>query len=481
MGSATSIAPTAKQQAGAWNASFEEWQPGAGHTILRAYSDAVNRRLLGRWLPASTGRILKTDLFDEAVGTGLVGFLLERAAHVSGIDVAPSVVAAAREAHPQLDAVPADVRALPFPDGAFDVVVSTSTLDHFDSEAEIEQALQELSRVLRPGGSLIVSLDNASNPLVALRNALPHRLLRRAGLVPYPTGRTCGLNELCRLVERAGLEVEDTDAIMHVPRLVVRAAGPSVAGNPARMDGLVSRLVEVEPPLQIPLRTVTGQFVAVRATRPAERGARRRESPEPAPRSHGRLAGGPRALAMRILGRSVYRRLEWLEVPLRPPFPEVEPLVPLDTGFLGAADVEELVALRPKLDHAAVRTRFARGDRCFGARHDGQLVANVWVATGTAPIDYLGLAVTLGRGVAYRYDLWVDPRARGLRVAPAIGSRLSRLLANEGITCAATAVLHENRAAMSNAHRIGYRPAGVVGWVGVGPVRRAFRRVPRRA
>src|SRR5204863_8026948 len=66
-----------------------------------------------------------------------------------------------------------DVRALPFADGSFDVVVSTSTLDHFQARADIDTALRELHRVLASDGLAVVTLDNPWNPLVALRNALP--------------------------------------------------------------------------------------------------------------------------------------------------------------------------------------------------------------------------------------------------------------------------------------------------------------------
>jgi hypothetical protein len=41
------------------------------HRFLRAYGDEVNRLLLERWLPKSADRVLKTDLFEEAVGDGL--------------------------------------------------------------------------------------------------------------------------------------------------------------------------------------------------------------------------------------------------------------------------------------------------------------------------------------------------------------------------------------------------------------------------
>ncbi len=47
-----------------------------------------------------------------------------------------------------------DARALPFADGAFDIVVSGLTLHNIGRRQERAQALAELARVLRPGGYL---------------------------------------------------------------------------------------------------------------------------------------------------------------------------------------------------------------------------------------------------------------------------------------------------------------------------------------
>lgn len=47
----------------------------------------------------------------------------------------------------------------------FDLVVSTSTLDHFTCREDLVTSLEEISRVLRPGGLLILTLDNPLNLL----------------------------------------------------------------------------------------------------------------------------------------------------------------------------------------------------------------------------------------------------------------------------------------------------------------------------
>src|SRR5574341_1753589 len=104
---------------------------------------------------------------------------------VFGIDLSLLTVRAAKLRHHGLKATGADVRHLPFADGVFDVIVSNSTLDHFESSDEIISSLQELHRVLRTGGQLLLTLDNLANPLISLRNVLPFGLLNRLNIVPY--------------------------------------------------------------------------------------------------------------------------------------------------------------------------------------------------------------------------------------------------------------------------------------------------------
>ncbi len=149
-----------------WDEIAGEWRSVGEERSWRMVSDAVNAKLLTRWLtPDPAGSVLKTDLFDEAFGHGLMPPLVARARTIYGIDVAGAVVAAAHHREPQIRGGRADVRKLPFGDGAFDAVVSISTLDHFHDHSDIAVAI---------GAELI----KTGAPARSERNAKYNQLLR---------------------------------------------------------------------------------------------------------------------------------------------------------------------------------------------------------------------------------------------------------------------------------------------------------------
>ncbi len=89
------------------------------------------------------------------------------ASQVAGVDIAPAIVDAARSTVPvNCHLQVADVRSLPFDDGAFDLVVCFEVIEHVE---EHDRVLGELSRVLAADGALVVSSPNrdvypAGNP-----------------------------------------------------------------------------------------------------------------------------------------------------------------------------------------------------------------------------------------------------------------------------------------------------------------------------
>jgi SAM-dependent methyltransferase len=251
-----------------WDKISREWAQNHPHRLWRTHSDAVNSRFLIRWLPSEkVDRLLKTDLFDELVSEGIYPLLARRAKDVFCIDT--SLFA--------LDTVPgwpagprkigADVRSLPFANSAFDVIVSNSTLDHFRSLDEIAASLQELHRVLRSGGHLILTLDNLANPLIFLRNLLPFSLLNKLGIVPYYVGITLRPNQLKNLLERTGFEIIEIDATLHCLRVLAVSASDWIEKRfgPEGQGRFLGLLLAFESLSHWPTRFVTGNFTAVKA------------------------------------------------------------------------------------------------------------------------------------------------------------------------------------------------------------------------
>jgi SAM-dependent methyltransferase len=250
-----------------WDAIADEWEFDGQERAWRMVSDAVNARMLRHWLtPVRDGRVLKTDLFDEVVGSGLVPWLSSGFSHVSGIDISTAVVDVARARFPRLDCETADVRDLPFDDESFDAVVSNSTLDHFPTAADIAVAIGELHRVLRRGGSLVVTLDNPLNPVVALRNALPPRVRAATGMVPFAVGATLGPRKLRALLDRTGFDVIRMSAVSHSPRVFVVLVGHLFDGRSVTTKRRYVRAWSVfEGLAALPTRYLTGYFVAAHA------------------------------------------------------------------------------------------------------------------------------------------------------------------------------------------------------------------------
>ena len=134
-------------------------------TVLLSYGQdrSWKRRLVGM-VPAPSG----ARVLDLATGTGDIAYLFHSAgARVVGLDLTPRMIELARAKQPD-GARPAflvgDMIALPFPSGAFDLVTTGYCLRNVP---DLSAALDEIARVLRPGGRLLsLDFDRPSNSLV---------------------------------------------------------------------------------------------------------------------------------------------------------------------------------------------------------------------------------------------------------------------------------------------------------------------------
>ncbi len=163
------------------------------------------------------------EVLEVAVGTGRNLPFYPKEVRLTGVELSPAMLEVAqarvRELGVETDLVVGDAQALPFPDEAFDTVVMTLSLCTIPDDRE---ALAEASRVLRPGGRLLL-LEHVRSPV------LPVRAVQR---VLDPLFVRLGADHLLREpldhLEDVGLEVErlERSKLGIVERLSARKPEP---------------------------------------------------------------------------------------------------------------------------------------------------------------------------------------------------------------------------------------------------------------
>jgi SAM-dependent methyltransferase len=198
-----------------WARVGERFPDLAGAASTRYYSDN-ERRLFTEHFPSLEGlRMLKTDLWDEAKNTRILAWAGCQGVRAYGIDISEPTVIQARAAFDAgpgaLLAAVGDVRDLPFRDASFDAIYSMGTIEHFD---ETERAVQEMARVLKPGGRAIVGVPNRYDPFL---RPLFATLLQAVGLYGYGYEKSYSRRALRQMLQNAGLDVVAETAILFIP------------------------------------------------------------------------------------------------------------------------------------------------------------------------------------------------------------------------------------------------------------------------
>lgn len=171
---------------------FQRFEEGLKHLNLEA-----GMRVLDVWCRTGNASRYIREAFPEA--------------HYAGLELAEGLLWQARQKYPQRDFVHGTIVHLPFANASFERVVSLETLEHVPNPL---QFLEEIHRVLQPGGRLVLSTPPATAEWMT---ALVDRLGMNHGEGPR---RFLASKEVKRMLAQAGFRL-----LLHRGTLLI-PAGP---------------------------------------------------------------------------------------------------------------------------------------------------------------------------------------------------------------------------------------------------------------
>jgi len=180
-----------------WDQSARAWIHSMGERGDWGREHVLDPVMLSRITGHHFGRAL-----DVGCGEGRFCRMLKAAGVTTiGIDPTQALVEQARRRDPSGDYRFGKAENLQFEAGSFDLIVSYLTLIDI---ADFKTAIREMSRVLKPGGSLLIanltSFTSACAPQGWIKDERGHRL-------HYPVDRY--LDEFSNWVEWAGIRIEN--------------------------------------------------------------------------------------------------------------------------------------------------------------------------------------------------------------------------------------------------------------------------------
>lgn len=132
------------------------------------------------------------------------------------------------------------VTALPYLESSFDHALCLDVLEHLSFDDQ-ERALAELFRVVKPGGTLLVTVPNLAHLQSRVHFALLGRLIRTASPAKHPGDRP--IAEYLDLARRAGFRLEARRGIFPTVPVLTRA----IRRFPARLEPLHRALTWLLP------------------------------------------------------------------------------------------------------------------------------------------------------------------------------------------------------------------------------------------
>ena len=224
-------------------------------------------------------------VLDLGAGYGRVGSALEAmnpSAEIVSLEINPELVLRGVESAKSLNFTYGDVKEIPFPDQSFDAVSAVNVFHEVASSNELgtrleefDQAINEVSRVLRLGGQLIMfdgamPLEGNSAVLVRSHTARAEALLRKFAseytarkpdiIFDYPGYAVTDVSTLATLLTKFDYLVEDEPWEGERKQLYPFATIPEITNAMARNDLLTTSVTHPTPDVRPGLKALLENY-----------------------------------------------------------------------------------------------------------------------------------------------------------------------------------------------------------------------------
>ena len=234
-----------------WNDLYSRDTPVLEEVSFRQRRDCTVAQVVSHCAPGA-------KVLDLGCGTGPVLVeLARRGFECTGMDYSPDMLDFARQRMREAGfddsrIQQGDCRKIPFADSSFDAVVCLGVISYVEN---YEVVLEQMRRVLKPGGLLVVSFRNKFNPVmsdpVALGKRVIKRLIGRRDPEAYAIGQFLDHRVFLEKVRPLGFELLEFRGIGFGP---FRVAGRSLLAEPAA--------VKFSNGFDTTVRAVRGNFIA---------------------------------------------------------------------------------------------------------------------------------------------------------------------------------------------------------------------------
>lgn len=159
---------------------------------------------------AFLGNLKKAKILEVCCGQGGTAAYLEPSADFTGVELSSEAVALAQSTFPHFKFLQGDATALPFPDGNFSHLVAKEAIEHLLDQPK---AVAEWFRVLKPGGTLVLTTPNRDSLHLRMNRALGHPDFKCS----YDHTHELTFSECLGLLTEAGFTIKATAGSFLMP------------------------------------------------------------------------------------------------------------------------------------------------------------------------------------------------------------------------------------------------------------------------